>query len=241
MFHRKYPNKKISESGLRRLYLSNGIRQKQIKAEKRLSNRTISTFEFQKQEILKKLREAKQNGIPVLFCDEIAFTKRSLLMKTWSPRNVYFRLDQSEIYSGFRTAIVAVSPDGGLVHWTAEEKVTCIKNFTPFIQTLSQRMDGRPFCLFLDQLSVHKSAEVMSLYESHRITPIFNIGGCPDYNCIETVFAHCKAKFKRRRLHALVNESEFDLMEEIEKALDIITPELVRRCFSRSYALLINA
>ena len=191
LFHRKYPNKKISESDLRRLYLSNGIRQKQIKAEKRLSNRTISTFEFQKQEILKKLREAKQNGIPVLFCDEIAFTKRSLLMKTWSPRNVYFRLDQSEIYSGFRTAIVAVSPDGGLVHWTAEEKVTCIKNFMPFIQTLIQRMDGRPFCLFLDQLSVHKSAEVMSLYESHRITPIFNIGGCPDYNCIETVFAHC--------------------------------------------------
>ena len=59
LFHRKFPNKKISESGLRRLYMSNGVRQKQIKAEKRLSNRTISTFEFQKQEILRKMRDAK--------------------------------------------------------------------------------------------------------------------------------------------------------------------------------------
>ena len=33
-FHRKFANKVISETSLRRLYIKNGVRQKQIKAVK---------------------------------------------------------------------------------------------------------------------------------------------------------------------------------------------------------------
>ena len=80
----------------------------------------------------------------------MAFTKRSLLTKTWSPRNVHFRVDQSDIYSGFCTAIVAVSTKEGVVHLDVEEKVTNIERFTVFIKDLSNRMKGRPFCLFMD-------------------------------------------------------------------------------------------
>ena len=187
------------------------------------------------------MRDAKKNKLPVLFCDEVAFTKRSLLTKTWSPRNVHFRVDQSDIFSGFRTAIVAVSADEGLVHLDVEEKVTNIERFAVFIKDLSNRMKGRPFCLFMDQLSVHKSRKVMELYDQYDITPIFNIGGCPEFNCIETVFAHCKASFKRRRISALANETPFDMDKVVGTAFEIVTPDLVMNCFGRSYALLVNA
>ena len=88
---------------------------------------------------------------------------------------------------------------------------------------------------------MHKSAKVMELYGQYNITPIFNIGGCPEFNCIETVFAHCKASFKRRRIKALANEQNFDMDKEVDLAFKIVTPDLVMNCFRRSYALLVNA
>ena len=84
MFHRKYPNKKVSASKLRRLYLANGVRRKEIKVAKLLPESTVRNFDQQRDAVLTKLRQAKADNLPVLFLDEIVFTKRSLITRTWS-------------------------------------------------------------------------------------------------------------------------------------------------------------
>ena len=73
-----------------------------------------------------------------------------------------------------------------------------------------------------------------------EIYPIYNIPASPETNAIETCFAQCKLKYKRERLNALVNGNEFDIEEEISKALDVITPDLVKACAKRSVYKLHN-
>ena len=154
----------------------------------------------------------------MVFLDEIAFTKRSLLTKTWISRGKHIAVDQSEVYKGFRTAIAAVSREKGLVLMTSEEKVTSQENFIPFLKKLSRKMRSCPFYLFMDKLSVHTAKDVKKEYIKFNITPIFNIAASPEFNPIETVFAHVKAGFKRARLNALANMREFDLDEEVKKS-----------------------
>ena len=95
--------------------------------------------------------------------------------------------------------------------------------------------------MFMDKLSVHKAKDVKELYERYKIKPIFNISASPEYNCIETVFAHVKAAYRRQRLNALANKRPFDLDKEVADAFGVVTPELVQNCFKRSYYLLKTA
>ena len=201
----------------------------------------MHTFDVQRTAILAKLREARDSDKPVLYLDEVVFTKRSLMTKTWSPRGIHFTVDQSQVFAGFRTAIVAVSPERGVVYFESEEQATCGERFNPFIVQLSKHMRWRPFYLFMDNLNVHKSQEARRLYERYRITPVYNIAACPELNCIEAVFSKVKAHFKRRRLNALANGRRFDLDEEVAASLGVVTPELVQHCLNRSYYKLVNS
>jgi len=101
-------------------------------------------------------------------------------------------------------------------------------------------MNWRPFYLFLDKLTVHRANTVKGLYERYGITAIYNVTASPEYNCIETVFAHVKAQYARARLNALANNSDFDLDAEARDAFNIVTTDLVDNCFKRSYYLLNN-
>ena len=101
-------------------------------------------------------------------------------------------------------------------------------------------MNWRPFYLFLDKLSVHRANTAKELYERYGITTIYNVTASPEYNCIETVFAHVKAQYRRARLNALANNVDFDLDVEVRDAFDIVTTGLVDACFKRSYYLLNN-
>ena len=120
-----------------------------------------------------------------------------------------------------------MSREKGLVCLTAEEKITKKVNFIPYIKKLSEAMRGRAFYLFMDKLSAHTAKDAKDEYKKFNIIPIFNISASPEFNCIETVFAHVKTGYKRARLNALANNLEFDLDEEVERAFDVVTPELV--------------
>ena len=65
------------------------------------------------------------------------------------------------------------------------------------------------------------------LYAELNILPIYNVSYSPEFNPIESVFSQIKLKFRQQRLNKLANDEEFDVDEEIEKACNVITPELV--------------
>ena len=83
--------------------------------------------------ILNSMSQAKNENVPLLFLDEIAFTKRTFLTKTWSPRGIHFIVDQNQVYAGFRTTIATVSPEMGVVYLSTKEKITDSSRFLPYI------------------------------------------------------------------------------------------------------------
>jgi hypothetical protein len=135
---------------------------------------------------------------------------------------------------------VAVSRERGLLHITIKEEITNQDRFLPFIMELSRHMNWKPFYLFMDKLSVHKAINVKEKLKRYDITPIYNVTASPEYNPIETVFAHVKAQYRRARLNALANTQDFDLDVETRNAFNVVTTDLVIACFKRSYYLLKN-
>ena len=101
-------------------------------------------------------------------------------------------------------------------------------------------MGGEEFFLFMDRLSVHRMGTVKESMYKHKINPIYNCAGFPDGNPIECCFSQVKLRYKKARLNALVNRRDFDIEEEIDGALEAITPELVEASEKRSKYMLHN-
>ena len=70
----------------------------------------------------------------------------------------------------------------------------------------------------MDNLKVHKTEGVRSLYKSLNIKPLFNIPYSPALNPVEACFSIVNNHFKKRRLQHLVNNQDFDAEQLIEKA-----------------------
>ena len=92
----------------------------------------------------------------------------------------------------------------------------------------------------MDNLAVHRTKKVMQKCRSLNITPLWNLPYSPDTNPIESCFAQVKKAFKKRRLHCLVNNIEFNMRKEIREAFKVVTEELTKNCVKFSMRTLVN-
>ena len=90
----------------------------------------------------------------------------------------------------------------------------------------------------MDNLWVHKNAEVRELMSKLDIRPIYNVGYSPEFNPIEAVFSKVKRQFSCQRLHNLVTKIGFNMDTEIEAAFRAITPAHCAACARKSLFLL---
>ena len=56
-------------------------------------------------------------------------------------------------------------------------------NFVTYINKLADKMEYAPFSLFMDNLQVHRMNVVRDACEDNRITRVWNISHCPQFNC----------------------------------------------------------
>ena len=89
--------------------------------------------------------------------------------------------------------------------------------------------------LFMDQLGVHKSNILKTVYAELDITPIFNIGYSPEFNPIESVFSQVKRTYSKERLNKLANDEIFDQTDQIRRAFQKITNKVVNSCIEQSW------
>ena len=55
LFHRKFPNKRIAVTSLRRLYLSKGVKRKVVRQEKVKPAHVQATFDTNRRKLIQKL------------------------------------------------------------------------------------------------------------------------------------------------------------------------------------------
>jgi hypothetical protein len=93
LFHRSFPDKVIAVTSLRRLYLKNGIKLKKVRQEKVMTMSAWNSFAANKLKLIQELEDVKTEGRKLIYLDEICFTKRSFLGKSWSGKHANIHVE----------------------------------------------------------------------------------------------------------------------------------------------------
>jgi hypothetical protein len=229
-FSVRFPGKVIAPITMYRLNKKHGIRRKAVKITKRLPLPVSHNKMGQKEEALSNLQIADELDMPVVYLDEIVFSKKDILLRDYCPSRTHLKVKADDLFVGYRAVVAAVSSEEGFIYYELDDKAVTTESWLEYIRSLSAEMDNEPFALYMDQLQVHKTKAAKKLYNELEIFPIYNISYMPELNPIESVFSQVKRVFNRQRLWALVNDVPFDMEEQISEAFDVITPDLVHKC-----------
>ena len=104
----------------------------------------------------------------------------------------------------------AISDNEGLEAYTINPNSITIKEFIEFVEMLSDKFHGQEFAIFMDNLQVHKTKEVLETCKRLRARPIFNVPYSPDFNGIETYFSLLKGEYKKLLLERLIKGVKVD-------------------------------
>ena len=79
-----------------------------------------------------------------------------------------------------------------------------------WLEEFKRRLGRKGAYLYMDNLQVHKQADVRRAMEIANITPIFAPTYSPQLNPIETVFSWLKYKVKKMRLKDMLQNRQRD-------------------------------
>ena len=105
-----------------------------------------------------------------------------------------------------------------------------IQKFKTYLDELRRRYFVDDICLYINNLSVHKSKEVRDRMEELGIAYVFSPIYSPDYNPVEYVFSMAKREIKERRLKAIINEEQIELWDIIKESFDSINRLKIAHC-----------
>ena len=241
LFHRRFTDKRIAVTSLRRLYLSHGIRCKKVRLEKTMTQRVRRNFVQNCQSLLAQMEQADREGCIMVFADEICFTKRSLKLREWSSKNTNLTVDQEDVYVGYRAALASMTAEKGICLVHIYEEPVKEPQFCAHLMKLRSKAGDKSIALFMDNLWVHKNAQVRELMTKLDIRPVYNVAYSPEFNPIEAIFSKVKRQFSCQRLHNLVTKIGFNMDAEVEAAFKAIRPAHCAACARKSLHLLQRA
>lgn len=208
LFHRRFPERRIKAATLGRLYRSLGIRYKKVRVSKIPRNTNVLSYMLKTSQCKRELEAAIKRGLPIVYCDETMFTKRTYASHDFGPKYVVNEVCEEAVYIGYVSAIAAVSADRGVDLVKTYNSSVNSEIFADFLDKLSKKRERQELALFMDNASFHKSNVVKEAMRRNNITPIMNVPYAPQYNPIEGCFSIVKSSFKRRRLNAMRNNKQ---------------------------------
>ena len=102
------------------------------------------------------------------------------------------------------------------------KKSVNIPKFKIYLEELRRKYFFDDLCIYVDNLSVHKSDAVQERMEELSIKCIFNLVYSPDFNPIENIFSVAKRSIKLERLKAIMHNTSINLHDEINRSFDKI-------------------
>ena len=124
----------------------------------------------------------------------------------------------------------AISDNEGLEAYTIHPNSITTKEFIEFVEMLSDKFHGQEFAIFMDNLQVHKTKEVLDTCKRLKVRPIFNVPYSPDFNGIETYFSLLKGEYKKLILERLIKGIKVDSSSMIVQSIQKVDQEKVKRC-----------
>ena len=113
----------------------------------------------------------------------------------------------------------AISDNEGLEACTIHPNSITTKELIEFVEILSDKFHGQEFAIFMDNLQVHKTKEVLDTCKRLKVRPIFNVPYSPDFNGIETYFSLLKGEYKKLILERLIKGIKVDSSSMIVQSI----------------------
>ena len=126
----------------------------------------------------------------------------------------------------------AISDNEGLEAYTIHPNSITTKEFIEFLEMLSDKFHGQEFAIFMDNLQVHKTKEVLETCKRLKARPIFNVPYSPNFNGIQTYFSLLKGEYKKLILERLIKGIKVDSSNMIVQSIQKVDQEKARRCFT---------
>ena len=122
----------------------------------------------------------------------------------WALPGENVNLDLAKINEPCLALLAAISKGKGREHSKVFPKSVNVPKFKEWLRELRERNGDDKICLFLDNLSSHRSEKAQKFMKELGFKYIFNLPYAPEYNPIELVFSQLKHKFKALRAQKLV-------------------------------------
>ena len=157
MFHRAFPEVKISVTLLRRLYKKHGIKFKCIFRGKKDIDFDDQFYRDFFRQMYDGVKVARLRDIKLLWVDETMFTFRTFAARAWSAKHQSIEVKDADIRVNSTAFLGAISEDGGLEAYALHPRAISTTEFVAFVETIAAKYQGCEVAMFMDNLPVHRS------------------------------------------------------------------------------------
>lgn len=236
LFHRQFPEVKITRSQLCRIYDKNGVKRKAVVNTKILTQkqelRLVKPIEL----LREQLSAAISSNQLIIYIDEVMFTSKSILKREYSARHQNIKVDYNKMYLETTAVVAAITQQEGLLMFKCVGKSINKEKWMEFIKDLRKKIGKRKATLFVDNLSVHHSIVCLNECKAQGFEVIFNAAYSPQFMPIEFVFSQVKRVFKNLKTNQIVNGVRMDTQKLIQQAFKSVKLESVRNSITHCHS-----
>ena len=240
-FMRVFPSKRMSSSRLQRIYKEHKVRKKKVRITKILSRRQRLKLRKYIPVVQHEIAEFRNRGFRIIYLDEVMFTTRTMPTHEWSRKNTNVTISYDQFQQSAVAGIAAISAERGIDVVMLFKKSVNKDKFKIFLQEIRDKYPFEDLALYMDNLSVHRSQEIIERMDELGLGYVFGPAYSPDFNPVETIFSGAKSYVKKQRLAAIINGYGIDLWQTVREAFDSIDVLKVVHSINHSDKLLYNA
>lgn len=199
LFHRTFPDKRISTSRLAQIYRKRKIKYRSLIAAYYLTPKQQENRALLRREVFPKIASLIDSKQRVFFCDESVFSNKLFTRRVWSeqgqrqPTVPLQRVNYKAI-----AAIASIDTEGRVVSQATYDHSVDADKFICYLKQLKAEAGGLPFTLCLDNMRAHHAKKVKDYCAENEIQLLF----CPPYSSefapIERLWALSKAIFRQK-------------------------------------------
>ena len=165
------------------------IRKKKVKVTKIPTRKQRWKIKRTTKEAKLDLQNYRAKGFRIIYLDEMMVTKSTMALNEWSCKLSNHEVDMQHFGKETLAVLAAVSKEYGVdMLMTFETSVNILK-FKIFIDELRTKYFYEDICIYMDNLSVHRSRAVKERLDELSIAYVFGPPYSPEFNPIESVFS----------------------------------------------------
>lgn len=154
-------------------------------------------------------------GFNILFCDETGITNKNNNYNIWRKKeeNVY----QNCNFFKRKNLIMTISNEEVIYYEISDESTdsTVFLNYMKNLKNIIEQKDINNYVIVMDNLSSHKTKELLEFYSKNKINIIFNAPRMSNFNSIELIFRSIK-NILYKQLFSSINDTQKKLEEIIK-------------------------